>query len=260
VANASKSGHESTDSSPSPGVTAAGKAAIVGKRFGKTHADACSYGRRKANAEGIPTAVGCKRGRKYGRERGNRTIHQSREPRLNDLEYKRPPARLVFVEADFRLQFIFFESYGPFFVVPLFLDEIIEQLTGARVVGAFRRSFVEATAFHFHHACLFANVIKREGSREPDGLAREEAFDVLAAYERNVFAELLTEQIDQATAVAGLFFAHTVENRGRRRKVMAEAFGVVGVDAFVFFFERNGKSQNFAFGQIVESAHMLINV
>ena len=82
-----------------------------------------------------------------------------------------------------------------------------------------------------------------------------EATHVLAADQRDVFAEFLTEQLEQAAAMSGFLFAHSVKDFGGRRKVLAQAFGVLGVNALVFLFERNSQSQDLTFRKAVEVAH-----
>src|SRR5512143_322825 len=50
--------------------------------------------------------------------------------------------------------------------------------------------------------------------------------------------------------------AHAVENRRRRGKILPQAFGKIGIDAFVFFFQRDRQGQQFALGQAVKIAHL----
>ena len=102
---------------------------------------------------------------------------------------------------------------------------------------------------------LIADRIQAERLHQPDRLAMHEAAHVLAADERDVVAEFLVKQLDQAAAMAGFLFAHAFEDRGGGGKVLAQALGVIGVDALVFFFERNGQGQDLAFRQAVEAAH-----
>ena len=45
---------------------------------------------------------------------------------------------------------------------------------------------------------------------------------------------------------------HFVENLSRVGISVAKAVGVVGVDAGVFFFERDGECQDLAFGEVAE--------
>ncbi len=62
-------------------------------------------------------------------------------------------------------------------------------------------------------------------------------------------------ELDEPAAVAGLLLAHAVEYRGGGGKILAQAFGEIGVDALVFLFERDRQGQNFALGQAVEASH-----
>src|SRR6266852_2698020 len=61
-------------------------------------------------------------------------------------------------------------------------------------------------------------------------------------------------------AVSRLFLSHAVEHRSRRRKILAQSFGKVCIHALVFFFQRNGQSENLAFRQLVEVLHGAIRL
>ncbi len=59
VADAAERRHQSTYAAAKPRVAAAGEAAIVGERFGKTHADARAHGSSEADEKCVPTFVRC---------------------------------------------------------------------------------------------------------------------------------------------------------------------------------------------------------
>ena len=86
-----------------PRSTSASEAAVVRQRLGKTHAYARPKRRGEADSKGVPGVLRGKRSREDGRERRNRTVHQSGEPRLHDLQDEEPSFRLVFFLADLRL-------------------------------------------------------------------------------------------------------------------------------------------------------------
>jgi hypothetical protein len=59
--------------------------------------------------------------------------------------------------------------------------------------------------------------------------------------QRDVIAEAPAVELDKATPVAGFFNAHGVEYSGGRGEILAQTLGVIGVGAFVVFFERDAK-------------------
>jgi hypothetical protein len=73
-----------------------------------------------------------------------------------------------------------------------------------------------------------------------------------------VVSEFFVIEVRQSAAMAGFFDTHAIKDGGCRGEVLAKAFGEIGVHAFVFFFERYGEGQHFAFGQAVEAAHIVI--
>lgn len=82
-------GHAADDCAARDGMAAAGEFAVVGERFRKCHADAGAGSRRDADKERDMRCTGCERRRENRRERRHRTIHQTRQPRLNDFQEKR---------------------------------------------------------------------------------------------------------------------------------------------------------------------------
>jgi hypothetical protein len=66
------------------------------------------------------------------------------------------------------------------------------------------------------------------------------ASHILPAKKRYVVAKLLAKEFDEAPPVARFLGPHAVEDRRRSRKVLAEAFGKVGIDPLVVFFKRYG--------------------
>src|SRR5262245_58059263 len=123
----------------------------------------------------------------------------------------------------------------------LFLCQVIEELANARVGGSCRRSFVEATRLHLDGARLLAHGFEAERPYQPHRLSLDEALHVLAADEGNVLSEFRAKEIDQSTPVPGLFGPHAIEYRGGRREVLSQTFREIGIDAFVFLLQRNGK-------------------
>ena len=73
--------------------------------------------------------------------------------------------------------------------------------------------------------------------------------------ERNVLAELLLVDVDQRAAMADLLLTHLLEDLPRGGEVLAHGLGEIRINAFVFFFQRNGQSKNFFLRQAVEVPH-----
>ena len=87
------------------------------------------------------------------------------------------------------------------------------------------------------------------------GVALDKTLYILAANERDVFSEFLAIQLNQSAAVSGFFGLHAFEYGGGSREVLAQSFGEIGEDAFIFFFQGNGQRQNFALGKSLEVLH-----
>ena len=78
---------------------------------------------------------------------------------------------------------------------------------------------------------------------------------VLAADQRNVLAELLAVEFEQALAVLALFLGHLGEDIGTGRIVRPQTFGDIGVDAVVLFLVGDRQGEDLPLGQVGEVAH-----
>jgi hypothetical protein len=74
---------------------------------------------------------------------------------------------------------------------------------------------VEAFALRLHQLPLGAHLLKPERAQQPGRLALEEAPYILAADQRDVVAELLAIQIEEAMAVGVLLLGHGGEHPRR---------------------------------------------
>ena len=83
----------------------------------------------------------------------------------------------------------------------------------------------------------------------------DEALDVLAADQRQVFAEFLAIEIDQHAAVAYLLLRHLVEDLGGGRVVIAQPHGKAAVDAAVLVLGGDGERKDFLLGEIGKALH-----
>src|SRR5438045_2756086 len=89
-------------------------------------------------------------------------------------------------------------------------------------------------------------------TRQPHRAARHESGDVLPANERDVLAKTLPVELDQAGAMAGLFFDHVLEEFRGGGVLAAQPVGEVAVDASVLLFERDSQREDLALRQIFE--------
>ncbi len=83
----------------------------------------------------------------------------------------------------------------------------------------------------------------------------DEALDVLAADQRQVFAEFLPVEIEQHGAVVHFFVGHLVEDLGRGRILLAQALGEAAIDTAVLFLVGDGQRQHFLLAQLGEFLH-----
>jgi hypothetical protein len=67
-------------------MAASGQAAVVGKGFGKSHADAGADAGSHADKEGGPTVVRGESGTKQWRKSRDGTVHETGESGLDDLQ------------------------------------------------------------------------------------------------------------------------------------------------------------------------------
>ena len=83
----------------------------------------------------------------------------------------------------------------------------------------------------------------------------DEALDVLAADQRQIFAEFLPVEVVEHGAVVHLLLGHLVEHLGGGGELLAQALGEAAVDAAVLFLVGDGERQHFLLGQIGKSFH-----
>ena len=86
VENTAKESHYSGDATALEGMAAASERTVIGKAFGKAHADAGANSRCQADEKGGMRCMRSEGSCENRRERGNRAIHQSGEARLDNLE------------------------------------------------------------------------------------------------------------------------------------------------------------------------------
>jgi hypothetical protein len=70
-----------------------------------------------------------------------------------------------------------------------------------------------------------------------------------------VLTKLLPILLDEPPTVTRFVAAHGIKHRSRCREILLEAFGKIGVNAFVLFFKRNDQCQNLAYSESNEVLH-----
>jgi RNase adapter protein RapZ len=234
---------------------ASGKASVIGKRLGKSHADSRAHRCSEPDPESIPTICRGERCGENWSQRRYRTIDQSRESGLNDLQNEEASLRPLFIGFHIGRKLFLVQFLRALFVLAFFVDKIVEQLPDAGVLSARRRLFVKPARFHFHRAGFLADRVDAQRAHQPKRRTLHESADVLAANQGNVFAKLLLKELDQPSAVPRFLFAHTLEHRRRCGIVLPQAFREVGVHTFVFLLQSNGQGEHFAFGKFVKLLH-----
>jgi hypothetical protein len=84
----------------------------------------------------------------------------------------------------------------------------------------------------------------------------DEALDVLAADQRQIFAEFLAIEVEQPGAVGDFLFRHLVEHLGGGGELRAQALGKAAIDAAVLFLVGDGQRQYFLLGQVGKFLHV----
>ena len=93
------------------------------------------------------------------------------------------------------------------------------------------------------------------GDISQSGCLLDEALDVLAADQRQVFAEFRPVELEQHGAVAHLLVRHLVEHLGRGRIFLAQPFGEAAIDAAVLVLVGDGEREDFLFGEVGKAFH-----
>src|SRR5437773_6875603 len=110
-------------------------------------------------------------------------------------------------------------------------------MTNAGIGGFAGSGLVEPPSLQLHQLDLFAHRRQSQRANQPNWLAMDKALDILAANQRDVFAELLPVQLDESMAMSIFLGEHFVEDGGGGRVIRLEALGKIAVNAGVFLFE-----------------------
>jgi hypothetical protein len=118
-----------------------------------------------------------------------------------------------------------------------------------------RRRQIEALALRLHQLRLGTHLFEAERPREPQRLALDEALHILPADQRDVVAELLAVEIEEAVTVAVLLLRHRGEHPRRSGIVLAHRIREVAIGAAVLLLQCDGKRQQLLPGQVREVLH-----
>ncbi len=168
------------------------------------------------------------------------------------MQQEEAPAGYFLFLFDVRGQVGLFQRLGHGGVFAFGVGQIAQQLADRGVADFLDGALVEAPRLQLHDLRLLAHRVQAERTHQPHRPAVDEAFDVLAADQRDVLAELLLVELNQAGAVLRLLRLHLLEDHGAGGVGFAQAVGEIAVDAPVFFFERNRQGQNLALGELIE--------
>src|SRR5580704_5575991 len=210
-------------------------------------------GRRAGHAS--LSAADCDAGREERRQGRDRTVHQPGETGLMDLQKKEPPLGFALLLLDLARHVLCLELLRPGFVTALFGCEVAEELADGGVGRLPRRPLVEALALRFHQLCLGTHFFEAERPCEPQRLALEKAFHVLPADQRDVVAELLAVEVEEAVTVTVLLGRHRGEHSRRSGIALARRIREVAVGTAVLLLESDGERQQLLLRQIREVLH-----
>ena len=144
------------------------------------------------------------------------------------------------------------------FVAGFGFGEFDQQLPHRGVARGFRRLAVVALGLEFHVLGELAHVLEAERARQPQRLlGMQKALHVLAADQRQIFAEFLAVEVVEHGAVVHLLLGHLVEDLGRGGELLAQAFGEAAIDAAVLFLIGDGQRQHFLLGQVGKLFHRI---
>ncbi len=111
---------------------------------------------------------------------------------------------------------------------------------------------VEPAGLELHDLRLLPHHGDPQRPDEPHGTAPHEALHVVSANQRNVVAEPVPVDVQEAGAMAGFLALHLVEHRRRRRIRITKAVGEIAIDAAVLFLEGNRERENLRLRQVAE--------
>ena len=180
---------------------APGKAAVIGKRLGKSHADARARGSGEADEKCVIELLRGECSREY-REPAWKPNHPSAPPAPAAQSAARTggAAPALRLPSHWPGSFSSSSSCARCSWVALFVGKIIEQLPYAGILREGRCLFIKAARLHFHGAGFLADRFDAHRPDQPQRRTLHESAHILPADQRNVFAKLLPVEFDQSSA------------------------------------------------------------
>ena len=137
-------------------------------------------------------------------------------------------------------------------MLPLDLGQVDQQLPDGRVCDLLCGSLVKLARLQLHRLGLLPHDVDAERTSQPHRPAMDETLDVLAADKRDVLAEALAVQVDEAAAVLGFVLLHLREHGSRGGIRFAQTFDEISVNPAILFFERDCQGEDLTLGQVLE--------
>ena len=210
---------------------------------------------RRADLEGVPGIVGGERRCKDRRESRHRTVHESDEARLHDLQHEAPAGVFVFFTLLVGRQSLVLNIGRPTFVTGLRVSEIAQELPNIHVGRSPGGQSVEPLGVALHLRRMLPHRLDAGGPDLPMRLAHKVAAHVLSANKRDMVAETLCEQVDQLPAMLAFFRGHVGEHRGGRGIFVAKRVREIREHPGILFLIADGERQDFGFAQVVKTLH-----
>src|SRR5258708_20353084 len=120
--------------------------------------------------------------------------------------------------------------------------------------------FVKPAGPDFERFRLLTDWVQPQRLHQPHRTPGHEPPHVMAADQRDVLAKFGAIQINQSPPVARLFFPHALEQSSGGGKILAQTLSVVGVNALVFFLQRDRQGQDLLLGKTLKSSHLECSV
>ena len=183
--------------------------------FRKAHGNARTDGCGQADEEGLPCILRGEGGGENGRQRRDRTVHQTGQTGLNIGEQELTLFGFTLLSSCILGQVLVTQHGGHILMSAFRLGKITQQLARGGIGDVFYRLVVKADGLRFHPFRLFANCFERQILDEPIRLALIKATNMLAPDKRNDLAKPRPVLLDQHIAVGLLDLSHIIENARR---------------------------------------------
>ena len=189
--------------------------------------------------------------RKERRQSGDRSIHQSLQPRLDDLQRE----ETLFSRHVTGAQAGVGDLSGCIHMASLFLRQVAEQLPDARVGRAARRRLIKPFGFHLHQFHLLLRGLEAQRTRAPQRSSSDKPSHVFAPDQRDMLAETGAIKVQQAMAMDVLLASELAEFLRLFGEPLAQTVRQFVEDAGVFLFQRHRQRQDLALVKTMKRTH-----